>query len=326
MILSWSIKELSIRTIYWAGVMSVACFAHAGEVVFPVVGDYDGSELGNVVDRNAEFYEGNSYGSGNNASLIIQIDSFRDEVLKAFSKGCGGVISFDNALIPGGSQTDQFIARFGEDKSLAIQSVDHLRTDFVATNICVPVSGPGNPTSGGFLAKSIVGGDKIRISSSFNFSFTEEGFQSSEHVCAVGGTILGRNGSVDTSKWLMKVTLDNGDIIAQIAEINFRTGNAQDDTFFGARAPSGRYITGVQWINLDGNFSGLDSLAFMTNGTPPSKPEEPKTTTENNYSSSSSSSSKTFFGIEYGNDSSESDSDSEAAADPLSLLFGSERP
>ncbi len=302
------------------GMIAGVCHANEQEIVFPVVGEYDGSALGNVVDRNAEFYEGNSYGTGNDAKLVIKIESFRDEVRKAFTNGCGGVVSFDNALIPGGKQTDQFIARFGENKSLAVQSVDHLRTDFVATNICVPVSGPGDEASGGFLAKSIVGGDKIRIRSSFNFSFTERGFQPNEHVCAVGGTILGRNGSVETSKWLMKVSLDNGDIIALIAEINFLSGNASDDTFFGAHAPSGRYITGVQWINLDGKYSGLDSFAFMTNGKPPRKPDQPKVKDENDSSSS------TFFGIEYGNNSGGSNRDDEAATDPLSLLFGSERP
>lgn len=286
---------------------------HAELITFPVVGQYDGSEKGNVVDRNAAFYGGNSSGVGDDSSLVLQIDDFRQEIQKAFSNGCGGVVGFDNAQIAGGTQTDAFAASFGEGKSLLVKSVDNIRTDFIAENICVPISGPGIETNGGFLAKSIVGGDKIKIRSSFNFSFEEQGFDSGEHVRAVAGTILGRNGAAETSKWLMKVTLDNGDIIAQIADINFRSGNSRDDTFFGVRAPDGRYITAVTWINLDGIHSGLDGFAFITNGSPPARSRPTDQSTDPN--------NPTFFGIEYGSGSSSSGDDSE-----YTTLFGSSRP
>ncbi len=281
----------------------------ADMVTFPVVGEYDGSADGNVVDRNADFYEGNASGVGENPSLIIKIDPFRDEILKAFTNGCGGVVSFDNSQIEGGHQTDCFAAGFGDKKSLIIKNVDDIRTDFVAANICLPISGPGEGTNGGFLAKSIVGEDKIKIGSSFNFSFEEQGFAEKEHVIAVGGTILGRNGSAETSRWLMKVTLDNGDIIAQMAEINCRSGKSRDDTFFGARAPQGRYITGVMWINLNGIHSGLDSFAFITNGRPP-KPATKSTTPSND-----------FFGLDTGNGGGGS-----GDSGGYTSLFGTERP
>lgn len=302
-------------TICCFGLFFIANQAFSEVITFPVVGEYDGSAKGNVVDGNAAFYEGNSSGVGNDASLTIKIGSFRDEIQKAFTNGCGGVVGFDNALIAGGTQTDSFAASFGEEKSLVVKSVDHVRTDFIATNICVPISGPGACTNGGFLAKSIVGDDKIKIRSSFNFTFDEQGFSEREHVCAVGGTILGRNGAAEASRWLMKVTLDNGDIIAQIAEINFRSGNSRADTFFGARAPKGRYITGVAWINLDGSHSGLDGFAFITNGPPPKRKVK----------KADESDSSTFFGIGTGTGGNGGGDNESSGGDSYSLLFGTER-
>ncbi|MBN2161707.1 MAG: hypothetical protein JXR25_08970 [Pontiellaceae bacterium] len=282
--------------------------------IFPVVGEYDGSPQGNVADRDASFYSENCSGVGDDSGLILHVDSFRAEILEAFTNNCGGVVSFDNALIKGGTQTDTFAAQFAGEKKLIVKSIDHIRTDVVATNIFMPISGPGEVDGGGFLAKSVVGKDRISIRSSFNFTFTEDGFGENEHVRAIAGTILGRNGAVDASKWLMKVMLDNGDVIAQIADLNFRTGKARDDTFFGARAPEGRYITGLMFINLDGNHTGLDSLAFITNGEP-RKPATP-----------SGSNSGNFFGIEYDpNGGSSSGGSSDDNSSGASLLFGRER-
>ena len=307
-----------MKCIFFSGLccLVIAGSACAGQVVFPVVGEYDGSAQGNVVDRNAEFYEGNSSGEGNNAKLVLNIAAFRDEIRTAFSNDCGGVVTFDNELIEGGTQTDSFVGLFAKEKRLVIQSVDHVRTDFVATNICMPVSGPGEGATGGFLAKSVVGKDRNTIRSSFNFSFVEEGFGENEHVQAVAGTILGRNGTVEASKWLMKVQLDNGDTVAQIADINFRSGNSRDDTFFGARAPKGRYITGVLFLCLDGTYSGLDSLAFITNGEPQKPHSKPSNT----------GSLGNFFGLSVdGSGSGSSSSSTNEPADSYSLLFGSER-
>lgn len=250
--------------------------AVADDPTFAVVGKYDGSKAGNTVDRNAAFFPANSMGVGADKSLVIGIGRFRSKIKAAFSNGCGGVVNFDNGLIAGGSQTDSFVAKFGK-KALIVKNVDDLRTDFIATNVCTAISGPGAAPSGGFLAKSNVDGDQITIRSSYNFSFTEQGFASDEHVTAVGGTILGRNGSIPSSKWLMMVRLDNDDVIAEMADINCQTGNARDDTFFGAVAPAGRYITGVSWLNLSGTYSGLDGFAFWTNGRP-SEPNTPAVT------------------------------------------------
>lgn len=233
--------------------------------VFPVVGEYDGAD-GNSVDKNADFYPGNSSGDGDDESLVLKIDEFRKTIKEAFEGGRGGVVGFDDVVVAGGSKTDAFGASFGEGKTLVVKSVDHLRTDSIAANVITPISGPKADLSGGFLSKSNVDGDTIKIKSSFDFTLTEEGFGKNEHVQAVGATILGRNGAVEASKWLMKVQLDNGDIIAQMADVNFKSGNSKGDTFFGATAPEGRYITAVSWISMDGNHSGLDGFAFFTNG------------------------------------------------------------
>lgn len=301
------------------GVSLFTIRAHAELIVFPVVGEYESSAQGNTVDLNADFYAGNSSGEGDNASLIAKIESFRDEIKKAFTNECGGVVGFDNAIIPGGTQCDGFMASFSEDKFLVVRSVDNIRTDFVATNICIPISDPGEGQGGGFLAKSNIGGDRIKLRSSFDFTFSEEGFAEGEHVREVGATILGRNGAAETSKWLMKVKLDNGDIIAGIAELNFRSGNARQDTFFGASAPRGRYITGMALINLDGSYTGLDGFAFITNGAPKKK-KAPAV------SPGTTSPSDSLFGIPVNRGSSgSSEDDDDRPADNYSLLFGTER-
>lgn len=288
----------------------VALPVYSASSVFPVVGEYESSSQSNVVDASADYFEANSVGSGHDQSLVTSIDEFRGEIQKAFSNSCGGVINFDNGLIAGGTQTDQFEAPFGKGKALIVKSTDHLRTDFNADVICVPVSGPGEEPNGGFLAKSNVNGDQIKIKSNYNLTFTESGFASNEHVRAVGGTILGRNGCQGPAKWFMKATLDNGDTIAEIAEIDFRHGRTTSDTFFGAKAPEGRYIIGVSWSNLTGGYSGLDSLAFITNGSPP-KPTK----------SSKSDSSDFFDHDTYQAGGGDSGSD----GDGVSTLFGSDR-
>ncbi len=253
------------------GAFFLALPVFADVPVFPVVGNYEDSAMSNRVDASAAFYAGNSSGSGDDASLVVSFEDFNAAICKAFEASCGGIVNFDNNVITGGTQTAQFKAGFGEGKYLMVQSIDHLRTDFSAPAICVPISGPGAEPSGGFLAKSNVGGDQIQRQSNFEFTFEEEGFAKDEHVRAVGGTILGRNGSPDNAKWLMKASLDNGDMVSEIAEIDFRSGNSRSDTFFGIKAPKGRYITAVSWVNLSGTYSGLDGFAFITNGAPPKR-------------------------------------------------------
>ena len=289
-----------------------AAHGWADVTVFPVVPTYDDT---NKADLNAEYYAGNSSGVGEDPSLIIDIAKFRDEIVTAFSNAQGGVVNFDNGLIAGGTQSDQFVASFGEDKRLVITSVDHLRTDFSANNILTPISGPDEGVGGGFLSKSVVDGDQIKIRSSFDFSFEEKNFGGNEHVIAVAGTILGRNGAADSSTWLMKVRLDNGDIIAEISQINFLSGNARADTFFGARAPKGRYITGVTWINLDGNHSGLDGFAFITNGRPPIIEEDVAVNPG-----------ETYPGLDYPGTGSGGGSGGDEGSTDASILFGRERP
>lgn len=299
-----------------AGLVITSAQAYGELITFPVVDQYDGTGSGNIVDRNASFYEGNSSGVGDNASLVLDVKSFREEISKAYTNGRGGVVCFDNAVIVGGNQTDSFAASFASNKTLVVKNSDHLRTDLSAPNIFVPVS--GITTNGGFLAKSNVNGDQNTLGATFNFTFEEQGFGSNEHVEAVGGTILGRSGSVESARWLMKVTLDNGDIIAAIADVNFRAGNTRDDTFFGARAPKGRHITAVTWISLSGQHSALDSFAFITNGEPPKPKYNPQPDNVPAHAGDPS-----FFGIDYGGGSS---GGSDSGSSGGTTLFGSERP
>jgi hypothetical protein len=180
----------------------------------------------------------------------------------AFANGQGGVVDFDSGLIAAGTRTDSFAALFNE-KAVLFRVADHIRSDYVSSSR-TPIFGPGKVPNGRFLAKSMIMGDTCRMGDSYQLTFTEYKFEPNEHVRAVAGTILGRNKGDPYGKWTMKVTLDNGDIVAASAMIDFSAGKTSDDTFFGAAAPAGRYISGVSWICSSDEFSGLDDLAFIT--------------------------------------------------------------
>jgi hypothetical protein len=231
------------------------------------VGVYDEQTIQtNEVDFDASYAAASSTGVGANPNLVFGHDDFAPKVLAAFNAGRGGVVQFNNATeIIGGSRTNSFTGTFdGGTKSLTATNIStptnggHLRTDFVNAS---RTSISGLP--GGFLAKSDVLGDTTN-GGNYVFTLTETNFEPGEHVRAVAGTIMGRNGSAPIGNWLMQVTLDNGDIIAALRGINSTSGNTNSDTFYGAYAPAGRYITGVSWTNPNGVFSALDDFAFIT--------------------------------------------------------------
>lgn len=229
---------------------------------FSADGVYDSDEQGNAVDKSASYDPSHSTGVGQSRALILDIDDFSPLILEAFTNSQGGVVNFDQGLIEAGKQTDSFGVLFN-GKAVLFQSTDHIRSDYVSSSR-TPISGPGKAPNGGFLAKSTVMGDACTIGGSYQLTLSEHGFEPEEHIRVVAGTILGRNNSDKNGLWTMKVTLDNGDIVATSASIDISSGNTSDDTFFGAVAPAGRYIIGVAWISDSGEFSGLDDLAFIT--------------------------------------------------------------
>lgn len=244
----------------------VLCFSSvqstAAISTFTAVGIYDSDGQDNSVDKSALYDPAQSSGAGMNSALVLDIDVFSPLIPAACTNSRGGVVNFDNGLIAAGNKTDSFAALFS-GKAVLFRSTDPIRSDYVS-RLRTPISGPGKPPGGGFLAKSTVMGDACTMGGSYQLTLTELKFEPGEHVRVVAGTILGRNSSDKNGKWTMKVTLDNGDIIAASALIDMSTGNAGDDTFFGAYAPAGRYISGVSWISYSGEFSGLDDLAFIT--------------------------------------------------------------
>lgn len=251
-------------------IISIACFVlcffiiqpTSAVVQFSVVGVYDSDEQGNAVDKSASYDPDHSTGAGMSRALVLDVDDFTPLVLTAFTNNLGGVVNFDNGLIEAGKQTESFAALLN-GKALLFQSPDHIRSDYVSS-LRTPISGPGTTPGGGFLAKSTVMGDVCTIGGSYQLTLKEYGFEPGEHVRVVAGTILGRSNSNKNGKWIMKVTLDNGDTVAASASVDMSSGNASDDTFFGAIAPAGRYIKGVSWHCHSGEFSGLDDLAFIT--------------------------------------------------------------
>ncbi len=298
---------MSGLTSSWACLALCFCVVQSSNAIstFSVVGDYDADEQGNAVDKSARYDESHSTGIGRDSSLILDIGDFSPLALSAFTNGNGGVVNFDNGLIEAGRQTDSFAALF-KGKAVLFRSIDPVRSDYVSSTR-TPISGPGSPPNGGFLAKSIVKGDTCTQGGSYELTLTEYGFAPDEHVRVVTGTILGRNNSDKNGKWIMKLTLDNGDIVAASASIDLSAGNGSDDTFFGAYAPAGRYITGVAWICESGEFSGLDDLAFITSPFDFSLPkikrvkqpvQEQAPERAGNYDKASGSGRSTLFGSE----------------------------
>jgi len=253
-----------------ASIFSMACFflgvfllqAASAIPKFSAVGIYDSDEQINGVDKSAVYDPDHSTGVGMNQDLILEVDDFSPLIPKALTNSQGGVINFDNGLIEAGQQNDSFAALF-DGKAVLFESIDHVRSDYVSSSR-TPISGPGTPPNGGFLAKSTVMGDTCAIGGSYQLTLAEYRFEPGEHIRVVAGTILGRDNSEKNGKWIMKVTLDNGDIVAASAALDISSGNTIDDTFFGAYAPAGRHITGVSWMCYSGEFSGLDDLAFIT--------------------------------------------------------------
>jgi hypothetical protein len=251
-------------------IFSVAVFALCFFIVqstsavtkFSAVGVYDADEQGNAVDKSAAYDLEHSTGVGMSRALVLNVDDFSPLIPAAFTNRHGGVVNFDNGLIAAGKQTDSFAVLF-DGKAVLFRSTDHVRTDYVSSSR-TSISGPGKVPGGGFLAKSTVMGDACTMGGSYQLTLTEYGFEPDERVRVVAGTILGRSNSDKNGKWIMKVTLDNGDIVAASASLDVSSGNTSDDTFFGAFAPAGRYINGVSWISNSGEFSGLDDLAFIT--------------------------------------------------------------
>ena len=247
-------------------VCCIVCFAAiqpaSAVTKYAAGGVYDAEEQENAVDKSASYNPDYSTGAGMNESLILDFHDFSPLITAAFTNERGGVADFDSGLIAAGTQTDSFAVLFNK-KAVLFRSADHIRSDYVSSSR-TPISGPGSVPNGGFLAKSMVMGDNCKAGGSYQLTLTEYRFEPNEHVRVVAGTILGRNNSDKNGEWIMKVTLDNGDIIAASAVVDMSGGNTADDTFFSAYAPAGRYISGVSWICSSGEFSGLDDLAFIT--------------------------------------------------------------
>jgi hypothetical protein len=292
------IFSVAISALFFVTIQSASAVAK-----FSVIGVYDSDDQSNAVDKSALHDLDHSTGVGMNQGLILDIDEFSPLIPQAFTNRQGGVVNFDNGLIEAGEQTDSFGAIFNE-KAVLFESTDPLRTDYVSS-LRTPISGPGKPPNGGFLAKSTARGDVCSIGGSYQLTLKEYRFEPDEHVRVVAGTILGRNNSDKADKWTMKVTLDNGDILAASASVDMSSGNTSDDTFFGAYAPAGRYITGVSWMCTSGEFSGLDDLAFITGTTDFSLPSmefvaDPtmQPSSAASWESSGSSGNTTLFGKE----------------------------
>ncbi|MBN2683816.1 MAG: hypothetical protein JXR40_00920 [Pontiellaceae bacterium] len=237
-------------------------------VTFKTGNEYDVSRQTNAVDKSAGFDAINSTGAGRNKDLVIGVNDFSGLFARAAANGFGGVVYFDGDVIQTEFGSTAFVAYMGR-KTLRVTTTAPICTDFYVAS--TPISGPGKLGGEGFLARSLSDDGTPPESVNLKFTWKESGFAAGEHVRAVAGTILGMSfGDMPEDNWVMKVSLDNGDVIAATAPVNTKTGDGLDDTFFGVYAPEDRYIVGVSWINdhapsLTNNVScGLDDFAFIT--------------------------------------------------------------
>lgn len=237
-------------------------------VTFKTVNEYDASHQMNAVDKSAGFDAANSTGVGRNKDLVVGVNDFSSILARAAANDFGGVVNFDSEIIPTDYEETTFVVYMGR-KTLRITFSDPICTDFYVGS--TPISGPGSVGGEGFISRAFSEDGMPPETVNLEFAWKESGFASGEHVRAVAGTILGLSFSDEAvDNWVMKASLDNGDVIAVAAPVNAETGDAVDDTFFGVYAPEGRYIVGVSWVNsnapsLTNNVScGLDDFAFVT--------------------------------------------------------------
>ncbi|HYO24600.1 MAG TPA: hypothetical protein VEQ85_06580 [Lacipirellulaceae bacterium] len=213
----------------------LAAFAPAAHAQFPTfdaVAVYDeqatneGNNLGNAVDTEA---------LGNNVSLA----AFKAEVALAFAQNRGGVVDFEG-LGTIATPTPTFVARFGAnlDRELSVT-----RTDVFP----FPGGGWDVRDNNGVIS----GHHYLGIASStppFTMSF-------SRPLEAVALTGLSR-GSVRQGD--MSFTYDDQSATAFPTEV---IAEADDDTVFIHRAPSGKSIVSLSWTNA--NFVRWDDLGFI---------------------------------------------------------------
>lgn len=237
-------------------------------VTFKTGNEYDASEQSNAVDKSAGFDAANSTGVGRNKELVFGVNDFSGLFSRAAANGFGGVVDFDGDVILTESGSTSFVANMGR-KTLRITTSEPVCTDLEVDS--TPISGPGTLGGVGFLSRAFLEDATPPESANLEFIWKESGFASGEHVRAVAGTILAISSSNEPEdKWIMKASLDNGDVIAATAPVNAKNGDGLDDTFFGVYAPEGRYIVGVSWMNnhapsITNHVScGLDDFAFLT--------------------------------------------------------------
>ncbi|MBN2702819.1 MAG: hypothetical protein JXR23_01275 [Pontiellaceae bacterium] len=253
----------------WLGAAEIRAETRSFKTVtFKTGTEYDASLQPNAVDKSAGFDAGNSTGVGRNKELVFGVNDFSELFSRAAANGFGGVVDFDGDVILTEAGSTVFAAHMGK-KTLRITTAEPVCTDSDVDS--TPISGPGTLGGVGFLSRAFSEDGTPPESANLELTWKESGFASGEHVRAVAGTILGMSvGDEPEDHWMMKASLDNGDVIAATAPVNTKNGDGLDDTFFGVYAPEGRYIVSVSWMNhhapsITNRVScGLDDFAFIT--------------------------------------------------------------
>lgn len=202
----------------------------------------------------------------NSAPMGVAVSSFSGLITTGFVPGTSGVIDF-NGLTGTLAFGDDIRASFnGGNKFVSFTNANDMggTGELFGNNL----SGSRTAISGGVndhLSANTMGSG---TRNDFEFSIsgiTGPGALINEFVTSVGGTVLSRSGGTGTVAF--NVTLDDMSTITLTDTIS--DSKAGDDTFFGVTAPTGRYITSVEFDLTDnGFFTAIDDLAFVTSVIP----------------------------------------------------------
>ncbi len=188
----------------------------------------------------------------------VSVGTFSTLVAAAFANNMGGVMDFESANVTNSANldyNDTFTATFGADhsKSITVKNVNAL-----ANNLQFGSAGGARTAVSGTNVIKTGGGDA-------NYDLD---FLSSDHLVAVGFTLLGREGTgtVNTTYATPKILLSNNtEVILPTGQYRGAdgVGNGTLDSFWGYQLTAAEIASGIRIVGLRTNMSHLNSNTSM---------------------------------------------------------------
>ncbi|MCC6679434.1 MAG: hypothetical protein IT445_00880 [Phycisphaeraceae bacterium] len=224
--------------------MALAFASTSVSAYYVTTGTYDADPNLNDVDTSATFDGPNT----------MSLATFTSLVAIAYNGNYGGVIDFDNGSLTDGNTID---ARYGISQANNITITDAAGTG----NFTAPTTSPSTAISGSNANSALGRTTNNHAFSGNSFYFT---FNPADQVVAVGATILSNlvifGSGVGNVGGIARY---NDSTSSGYTYSNVGNGNGADDTFWGFKAPAGKYITRFELSITNDVYVGLDDLGFI---------------------------------------------------------------